>query len=161
MAGSLASNMPNDHSPDIDASNVGSIEISPLRETVIIRTKRPSFASKRCRAAASWAWPPIPRPARACAINVLAQVKAALNDLDRVTRVIKVLGMVNAVPDFQNHPAVINGCSELFRDLWGSNHGVGARSAVGMGSLPGHITTEIEAIFEIDLSLVDRSIESE
>ena len=55
-----------------------------------------------------------------------------------------------ARPTSPHHPQVINGCSELFRDLWGEDHGVGARSAVGMGSLPGNITTEIEAIFELD-----------
>ena len=67
-----------------------------------------------------------------------------------------MLGMVNCTPDFTQHPQVINGCSELFRDVWGEDHGVGARSAVGMGSLPGNITTEIEAIFELDPSVVGK-----
>ena len=58
--------------------------------------------------------------------------------------------MVNCTADFKDHPAVINGCSELFRDIWGEDHGIDARSAVGMGSLPGNITTEIEVIFEVD-----------
>ena len=62
---------------------------------------------------------------------------------------IKTLGMVNAAPDFQNHPQVINGCSELFAAVFGDDHGVAARSAVGMGSLPGNITVEIEAIFAL------------
>jgi enamine deaminase RidA (YjgF/YER057c/UK114 family) len=66
--------------------------------------------------------------------------------------VVKILGMVNCTPDFTAHPQVINGCSELFRDIWGEQRGVGARSAVGMGSLPGNITTEIEAIFELEPS---------
>ena len=57
--------------------------------------------------------------------------------------------MVNAIPEFRDHPAVINGCSELFADLFGPENGIGARSAVGMGSLPGNIPVEIEAIFEI------------
>jgi enamine deaminase RidA (YjgF/YER057c/UK114 family) len=57
--------------------------------------------------------------------------------------------MVNSTPDFREHPAVINGCSELFADVWGPDHGIGARSAVGMGSLPGNIAVEIEAIFEL------------
>lgn len=87
---------------------------------------------------------------RQTGLAILASLKANLGSLDRVTRVIKVLGMVNAVPDFQNHPAVINGCSELFAEIWGQDHGVGARSAVGMGSLPGNISVEIEAIFEIE-----------
>ena len=70
--------------------------------------------------------------------------------LDRVRRVVKVLGMVNSTPDFRDHPAVINGCSELFAAIWGSDNGIGARSAVGMGSLPGNIAVEIEAIFELN-----------
>jgi len=86
--------------------------------------------------------------ARQTGLAILATVREYLGSLDRVKRVIKVLGMVNCTPDFKQHPAVINGCSELFRDVWGED-GVGARSAVGMGSLPGNITTEIEVIFEI------------
>jgi enamine deaminase RidA (YjgF/YER057c/UK114 family) len=76
-------------------------------------------------------------------------VKASLGSLDRIKRVVKTLGMVNAAPNFENHPAVINGCSELFREIWGDENGVGARSAVGMGSLPNNISTEIEVIFEL------------
>ncbi len=68
---------------------------------------------------------------------------------DKVKRVVKVLGMVNSTPDFLTHPAVINGCSELFAQVWGDDAGVGARSAIGMGSLPGNISVEIEGIFEI------------
>ena len=74
---------------------------------------------------------------------------SGLGSLDRVKRLIKVLGMVNCTPDFRDHPAVINGCSELFAEVFGNEHGIGARSAVGMGSLPGNIAVEIEAIFEI------------
>ena len=62
---------------------------------------------------------------------------------------IKLLGMVNCTPDFPDHPKVINGCSELFADVFGRERGIGARSAVGMGSLPGQIAVEIEAIFEL------------
>jgi enamine deaminase RidA (YjgF/YER057c/UK114 family) len=87
--------------------------------------------------------------ARQTGLTILATLRDALGSLDRVVRVVKVLGMVNCTPDFTQHPAVINGCSELFRDIWGEDLGVAARSAVGMGSLPGNITTEIEAIFEI------------
>ena len=64
-------------------------------------------------------------------------------------RVVKVLGMVNAVADFREHPTVINGASELFAAVWGPDHGVGARSAVGMGSLPTNIAVEIEMIVEL------------
>jgi len=70
-------------------------------------------------------------------------------DLDRVTRVVKLLGFVSATPSFADHPKVINGCSELFAEIWGSDNGIGARSAVGMGPLPGNIAVEIEVIFEL------------
>lgn len=87
--------------------------------------------------------------ARQVGLAILATLKANLGSLDRVKRVVKTLGMVNASPDFKNHPAVINGYSELMKEVFGDN-GVGARSAIGMGSLPGNISVEIEAIFEID-----------
>jgi enamine deaminase RidA (YjgF/YER057c/UK114 family) len=86
--------------------------------------------------------------ARQVGLTILATLRAYLGSLDRVVRVVKVLGMVNAAPDFTRHPQVINGFSELFRDLFGEP-GVGARSAVGMGSLPSNIAVEIEAILEI------------
>jgi len=88
--------------------------------------------------------------ARQCGLAILSSLRNSLGSLDKVRRVIKTLGMVYATPDFKDHPAVINGCSELFRDIWGEDRGVGARSAVGMGSLPGNITTEIEVIFELE-----------
>lgn len=88
--------------------------------------------------------------ARQTGLAILATLQSGLGSLDRVKRVIKLLGMVNAAPDFEQHPAVINGCSELFADVFGEENGVGARSAVGMGSLPGNISVEIEAIFEIE-----------
>lgn len=87
--------------------------------------------------------------ARQTGLAILATLRAALGSLDRVERVIKVLGMVNCPPDFADHPKVINGCSELFAEVWGSENGVGARSAVGMGSLPGNIAVEIEAVFAL------------
>ena len=67
----------------------------------------------------------------------------------RVKRVIKVLGMVNCVSTFERHPYVINGCSELFAQVWGEEYGIGVRSAVGMGTLPDNIPVEIEAMFEL------------
>ncbi len=88
--------------------------------------------------------------ARQTGLAILATLRESLGSLDHVIRVVKLLGMVNCTPDFKDQPQVINGCSELFRDIWGEERGVGARSAVGMGSLPGNITTEIEAIFELD-----------
>jgi enamine deaminase RidA (YjgF/YER057c/UK114 family) len=88
--------------------------------------------------------------ARLVGINILATVKASLGSLDRVKRLIKTLGMVNATPDFLDHPQVINGFSELMAQVFGDDAGVGARSAVGMGSLPGDIPVEIECIFEVE-----------
>jgi enamine deaminase RidA (YjgF/YER057c/UK114 family) len=82
-------------------------------------------------------------------LAILATLRANLGSLDRVGRVVKVLGMVNAVPDFARHPYVINGCSELFAAVWGPDLGVGVRSAVGLGSLPDNIPVEIEAVFEL------------
>lgn len=88
--------------------------------------------------------------ARQVGLAILATLRDQLGSLNRVKRLVKVLGMVNATPDFEDHPAVINGCSELFAQIWGAENGIGARSAVGMGSLPGNIAVEIEAIFEIE-----------
>ena len=87
--------------------------------------------------------------ARQVGLAILATLRDKLGSLDRVKRVVKLLGMVNTAPDFYDHPKVINGCSELFADIWGPEDGIGARSAVGMGPLPGNIAVEIEAIFEL------------
>jgi enamine deaminase RidA (YjgF/YER057c/UK114 family) len=87
--------------------------------------------------------------ARQVGLTMLATLKSQIGSLDRIARVIKILGMVNSTADFEEHPYVINGCSELFAEVFGSDNGIGARSAVGMGSLPGNITVEIEAIFEL------------
>ncbi len=87
--------------------------------------------------------------ARQVGLAIVATLRAQLGSLDCVRRVVKVLGMVNSAPDFYDHPKVINGCSELFAELWGTEDGVGARSAVGMGPLPGNIAVEIEGIFEL------------
>ena len=87
--------------------------------------------------------------ARQVGLAILATLRSELGSLDRVRRLVKVLGMVNTAPDFYDHPKVINGCSELFAEIWGPDDGVGARSAVGMGPLPGNIAVEIEAIFEL------------
>jgi enamine deaminase RidA (YjgF/YER057c/UK114 family) len=86
--------------------------------------------------------------ARAVGLDLLAVMRAELGSLDRVQRVVKVLGMVNAVPEFEDHPKVINGCSDLFVEVFGSR-GKHARSAVGMGSLPMGIPVEIECIVEV------------
>lgn len=83
-------------------------------------------------------------------LAILATLKVNLGSLNRIRRVIKVLGMVNCTPDFERHPYVINGCSELFAKIWGDDLGVGVRSAVGMGSLPDNIPVEIEAMFELN-----------
>jgi enamine deaminase RidA (YjgF/YER057c/UK114 family) len=89
------------------------------------------------------------KAAEASGLAILATLRANLGTLDRVKRVVKTLGMVNSTADFTNHPEVINGCSELWAKIWGTENGVGARSAVGMGSLPRNSTTEVEAIFEL------------
>lgn len=87
--------------------------------------------------------------ARQVGLAMLATIKANLGSLNKVKRVIKVLGMVNATPAFERHPYVINGCSELFASVWGEENGIGVRSAVGFGSLPDNIPVEIEAMFEL------------
>lgn len=86
--------------------------------------------------------------ARLVCLNIISRLKAELGDLDRVVRVVKLLGMVNAAGDFGEHPAVINGCSDLLVEVFGER-GKHARSAVGMQSLPFGIPVEIEAIVEI------------
>lgn len=87
--------------------------------------------------------------ARQTGLAILATLRAELGSLDRIDRVIKVLGMVNAAPDFTEHPKVINGCSELFAEVFTPDRGIGVRSAVGMGTLPGNISVEIEALFRL------------
>ncbi len=87
--------------------------------------------------------------ARQVGLTILSTIKTNVGSLDKVKRVIKVLGMVNCKDDFTKHPYVINGCSELFKMVWGDENGVGVRSAVGMGSLPDNIPVEIEAMFEL------------
>lgn len=90
------------------------------------------------------------RAARLCAINILAQVREACGgDLDRVKRCVKIVGFVNAVPDFTDHPKVINGASDLLVEVLGEK-GKHARSAVGSGSLPVNVAVEIEGIFEVE-----------
>lgn len=88
--------------------------------------------------------------ARQVGLAILATLKSNLGSLDRVKRVVKTLGMVNASSDFGEHPAVINGFSDLMAEVFGPENGIGARSAVGMGSLPGNIAVEVETIVEIE-----------
>ena len=87
--------------------------------------------------------------ARETGLNLIAVMKAELGDLDRVKRIVKVLGMVNATPEFGHQPEVINGCSDLFVEVFG-DRGRHARSAVGLGSLPRGIPVEIEVIVEVE-----------
>lgn len=88
--------------------------------------------------------------ARQCGLAMLAAMQQHLGSLEKIKRVVKIFGMVNSTPDYTNHPIIINGCSELFAELWGEENGVGVRSAVGMGSLPGNVAVEIEGIFELN-----------
>jgi enamine deaminase RidA (YjgF/YER057c/UK114 family) len=88
--------------------------------------------------------------ARICAINVVAQLKDAVGgDLDRIKRIVKVVGFVNGVPDFADHPKVVNGASDLLVEIFGDK-GRHARSAVGSGSLPVNVAVEVEAVAEIE-----------
>ena len=87
--------------------------------------------------------------ARQTGLSLIAVMKAELGDLDKVTRIVKVLGMVNATPEFGHQPEVINGCSDLFVEVFGER-GKHARSAVGLGSLPRGIPVEIEVIVEVE-----------
>jgi enamine deaminase RidA (YjgF/YER057c/UK114 family) len=88
--------------------------------------------------------------ARQVGLTILSTIKTNLGNLNKVKRVIKVLGMVNCTPNFERHPYIINGCSELFAQVWGPENGIGVRSAVGFGSLPDNIPVEIEALFELE-----------
>jgi enamine deaminase RidA (YjgF/YER057c/UK114 family) len=88
------------------------------------------------------------RAARQVGLTMLSTIETHFGSLDKIKRIVKTLGMVNCTPDFGEHPAVINGFSELMGDVFGPDSGIGARSAVGM-MLPGNIPVEIEAIFEI------------
>jgi enamine deaminase RidA (YjgF/YER057c/UK114 family) len=87
--------------------------------------------------------------ARLSALNILAQVKAHLGDLDRVRRVCMVQGFVNAIPEFTEHPRVINGASDLFVEVFGEAIGTHARFAIGAGSLPFNVAVEVAAILEV------------
>jgi enamine deaminase RidA (YjgF/YER057c/UK114 family) len=89
------------------------------------------------------------RAARRAGLRILAAVREALGSLDKVQRVVKTLGMVNCTADFAQQPAVVNGCSDLMVEVFGDEAGKGARSAVGMGSLPGGIPIEVEMIFQV------------
>lgn len=86
--------------------------------------------------------------ARQVGLTMLSTIKAQIGDLNKISRLVKTLGMVNSAPDFFDHPKVINGFSDLMVEVWGDDRGLGARSAVGM-TLPGNIAVEVEAIFEI------------
>ena len=84
------------------------------------------------------------------ALNILATMSAALGSIDRIRRVVKLFGMVNCTPEFDQQPAVINGASQLLADVFGPDHGIGVRSAMGAGSLPLGVPVEIEAVFEVE-----------
>lgn len=87
--------------------------------------------------------------ARRTGLRMLATLRQEFGGLDAIGRLVKTVGFVNSTPDFKDHPAVINGFSELMRDVFGSDNGVGARSAMGVAALPGGWAVEIEAIFEL------------
>src|SRR5207247_7555385 len=87
--------------------------------------------------------------ARVVGLAILSTVRNTLGSLDQVKRLVKTLGMVNSTPEFKDHPQVINGFSELMAEVFGEEAGVGARSAVGMGSLPANIAVEVECVFDV------------
>lgn len=87
--------------------------------------------------------------ARQTGLAILSSLRTKLGSLTRVKRLVRSFGMVNAPPDFSEHPQVINGYSELMAEVFGEENGIGARSAVGMGSLPNNMAVEIEAVFEV------------
>jgi enamine deaminase RidA (YjgF/YER057c/UK114 family) len=87
--------------------------------------------------------------ARQAGLAILATLRRQLGSLNRIKRVVKTLGFVQCTPEFTGQPAVINGCSELFSRVFGDEHGIGARSAVGTNALPMGVSVEIEAIFEL------------
>ncbi len=84
-------------------------------------------------------------------LNILATLRAELGSLDRVRRLVKVLGAVNGTPEFTEQPAVINGCSQLLADVFGPETGIAARSAIGVASLPLGVPVEIEAVFQVEV----------
>jgi enamine deaminase RidA (YjgF/YER057c/UK114 family) len=87
--------------------------------------------------------------AKQTALAMLSTLKAGLGSLDRIVRLVKLLGLVRCTDDFGQSPLVINGCSQLFVDLWGADLGIGVRSALGTNALPGGMAVEVEAIFEV------------
>lgn len=89
--------------------------------------------------------------ARVTGLAMLATLQGHLGSLDKVKRLVKLLGLVRCTDSFQDQPAVINGCSELFRDVFGEDAGVAARSALGTNALPSGMAVEIEAIFEVEV----------
>ena len=88
--------------------------------------------------------------ARAVGLAILATLQHELGSLNRIKRVVKLFGMVNAEPGFDKHPYVVNGCSELMQEVFGAENGVGARSAIGVAGLPANCPVEVEAIFELE-----------
>jgi hypothetical protein len=88
--------------------------------------------------------------ARQVGLTMLATIRANIGSFNKIKRVIKVFGMVNCTEEFEHHPYIINGCSELFAAIWGDDNGIGVRSAVGVGTLPDNIPVEIEAMFELN-----------
>lgn len=90
------------------------------------------------------------KAAELCALNALSVLRTYLGDLNRLKRVVKLLGFVSSQPDFYEQPLVMNGCSQILSDLFGPERGVAARSAVGVATLPGNIPVEVEFIFELE-----------
>jgi enamine deaminase RidA (YjgF/YER057c/UK114 family) len=109
----------------------------------------PTDAAKKGKVGAEVTVEEAKQAAREVGLQILATAKDALGDLDRIKQTVKVLGMVNSAPDFDQQPQVINGCSDLFVEVLG-DAGRHTRSAIGMGGLPGRISVEIECAFEVE-----------
>jgi len=88
--------------------------------------------------------------ARQCGLTILATLRSHFGTLNKIKRLVKVMGFVNCSDDFYGQPAVVNGCSELFKEVFGDEAGIAARSAVGSNALPLNVMVEVEAIFEIE-----------
>jgi enamine deaminase RidA (YjgF/YER057c/UK114 family) len=135
--------------PDVPAPAASYVNCVRTGNLVFVSGTVPRFADgsiPKGKVGEDWTTDEAAGHARQVGLNILAILKQELGDLDRIVRIVKLLGMVNAVPDFVEQSKVINGCSDLFVEVFGAGH---ARSAVGVGSLPFGITVEVEAIIEV------------
>jgi enamine deaminase RidA (YjgF/YER057c/UK114 family) len=136
--------------PDVSGPMANYVNAVRTGNLMFLSGKGPGYGGDRVRGkvGADMTWEEAKTHARSTGLNLIAVMKDELGDLDRVKRIVKVLGMVNCTPDFGQQPQVINGCSDLFVEVFGER-GRHARSAVGMAGLPTGIPVEIECIIEV------------